>query len=125
MGTWVDWNRGGTRRLHDRRVAGAAGWPRRGSAGAADNVQLAAVLDGCAADGVTGTSPGCLLTDAEVAPRHVEDSDGDLGGTICRRRRAAHRGDSGSVGIHECHCDAPASKSEGRAVRDTFSPAAK
>src|SRR5688572_3193403 len=125
MGTWVGWYRGGARRLHDRRLAGTAGWPRRRPAGAADDIQLAAVLGGLAAYGVTGTSPGWLLADTEVAPRHDEDSDGDLGGTVCRRRRAAHRGDSGSVGIHECHCDAPASKSEGRTVREPIGPAAK
>jgi hypothetical protein len=38
-----------------------------GPAGAADDVQLAAVLAGLAADGVTGTSSGCLLTHEEVS----------------------------------------------------------
>src|SRR6185295_19478640 len=46
--------RAGARRFHDRHVARAAGWPRRGPAGAADHVQLAAVPGGLAADGVTG-----------------------------------------------------------------------
>src|SRR5262245_25566629 len=60
MVAWVDRYRAGARRLHDRRVAGAAEWPRRGPSGAADDVQLAAVLGGPAADGATGISSGCV-----------------------------------------------------------------
>ena len=46
VGACLRRDRAGARRLHDRRLAGAAGWPRRGAAGAADDVQLAAVLGG-------------------------------------------------------------------------------
>ena len=67
VGAGLRRDRAGARRLHDRRLAGAAAWPRRGPAGAADDVQLAAVLGGLAADGVTGPSSARLPADEEIS----------------------------------------------------------
>src|SRR5690349_7127898 len=58
MGVWVDRYRDGARGLHDRCGSGAARRAGCGPASPAHEVQLAAVLGGAAADGVTGRASG-------------------------------------------------------------------